>query len=107
MWRRSGVLSGGVGWAVAAQDLGLVPVAPHGGAVWGADHRPAHPVDHHLMMKPARQHPIIGTSLAAVDQAPQMMHLTRRRRLMTAARPLTETVPHDDRMPERRRERLP
>jgi hypothetical protein len=43
----AGVLPGAGGRAVAAQDLGPVPVPRGGGPVGVADQGPAHPVNHH------------------------------------------------------------
>src|ERR1700676_45847 len=83
-----GVLPGAGGWAVAAQDLGFVPVPGHGGAVGVPDQGPAHPVDHHVMMEPAQQDAVLQAGLTAAALVLEVVHLTRCGGLVAAAGPL-------------------
>src|SRR5580658_9231320 len=101
-----GGLPGAGGWAVAAQDLGPVAVPRGGGPVRVADQGPAHPVNHQVMVEEADQDAIIDTGFAAVALMPEVVHLTRRRGLITAPGPLAMPVPDLDRVADPGRDRV-
>src|SRR6202453_4740333 len=93
-----GGLPGARGRAVAAQDLGPVPVPRGGGPVGVADQRPALPVNHDLMMKEADQNAIFETSFATVGLVLEVMHLASRRGLITSPRSLAVKIAGLDRV---------
>src|ERR1700691_1902402 len=83
---RAGVLPGAGGWAVAVDDLGLVPVPCGGGAVGVQDEGPAHPVDHDLVVVAAEQDAVFEAGFPAAGLVGQVVDLTCRRGLGTATR---------------------
>src|ERR1019366_3626676 len=101
-----GTLPGAGGWAVAAQDFGVVPVPRHGGAVGVADQGPAHLVDHDVMMEEAQKDAVVQAGDPAAGLVLEVVDLAGRGGLVAAAGPLAVVVPGPDRIADRGRDVL-
>ena len=91
--------------AVAVQDFGAAGVPGGGGPAGIQDQGPAPPVDHNLMVKPAKQNTISNAGMTAVSLVPDVVDLARRRGLMTALGPPAPLIPQDHRVADPGRDR--
>ena len=89
------------GRAVAMEDFGAVGAAGAGGAVGVERDRPALLVDGHVVMVKAKKCAAVHAGLPAVRQVGDMVHLTGRGGLVTAARPAAVLIAEDDRAADR------
>ncbi len=87
-------------WAVASQDLRLVPVPRRCGAVGVQDQRPAPPVDDDVMMEPAQQDAILDAGFPAAGLVLDVVDFTRGGGLPAATGPLAVVVPEPHRVPD-------
>jgi Beta-lactamase len=89
------------GRAVAVEDFGAVGAAGGGGAVGIERDGPALLVDGHVVMVKAIKCAAVHAGLPAVGQVDDMVHLTGRGGLVTAAGPAAVLIAQDDRAADR------